>query len=606
MSIKKKIMSVLTSAACLMCMIGVSGNVEETVDAATLSGLSSAEITSQMKIGWNLGNTFDATNANLKVNAAPEKFVTSWGNPVPTKELFETVQAGGFNTVRIPITWYQHLIYDEANDFYEIDQKWLDYVKENVDYAYELGMFIIINVHHEEWVNVAEFTDATYADAQNKLTDIWAQVAETFADYDQHLIFEGMNEPRQTGLGSSVEWGTGDNYSRKYINDLNAEFIKTVRGQGSAQNAERMLMLPGYCASSSAEAINAIEIPSGAGNVALSVHAYAPYFFTMDTSDKANHEFPGSSGWGESYEYHLDSLFNSLKGISSSKGAPIVIGEFSASDFENTDSRVAWAKYYLSRAKDAGIPCVLWDNNAEYNGTGEAHGYVYRATNTWYPNSKLVVAAMMDTLGITGYKLPDYAEYVKPVFSWDDVNIGSDWVELFRADEGKEIAAWKNFTISGWKDYVNENYKLVVVHDSDVAPTVIFQGGWYTVTANEEDSFLAYFDYNNITETLEANEVALADMKNMFVSATAQSATIYGVYAIPVAGSSVTLRGDVNADGLVDVADIVALMMFIADSEENPLGKTAMLNADCTGDGLINSMDCVLLRRALIGETKLG
>lgn len=602
MSIKKKILSVLTSAACMLCMMSVSDNAEETVEAATLSGLSAAEITSQMKIGWNLGNSFDATSGSLKPNAAPEKFVTSWGNPEPEKELFETVKAGGFNTVRIPITWYQHLVYDEANDFYEIDQSWMDYVKKNVDYAYNLGMFIIINVHHEEWVNVAEFTDATYAEAENKLTDIWAQVSETFADYDQHLIFEGMNEPRQTGLGSDVEWGTGDSYSRKYINDLNAAFISTVRGQGSAQNAERMLMIPGYCASSSAEAISAIEIPSGAGNVAYSVHAYAPYFFTMDTSDKANHTFPGSSGWGESYEYHLDNLFRSLKSISSSRGVPIVIGEFSASDFENTDSRVEWAKYYLTKAKEAGIPCVLWDNNADYDGTGEAHGYVYRLTNTWYPNSKPVIEAMMDTLGITGYSLPDYKEYVKPVFSWENAGIGSNWVELYRAEEGKKLSAWKNFTISGWKDYVNENYKIVILYDSETTPSLVFQGGWYTVTSDEDDDFTAYFEYDNVVETLTANEVELADMKNMFVSASSKTAMIYGVYAIPMTAS---LRGDANVDGLVNVADIVALQMFFVSSEENPLTDVGMLNADCTGDGLVNSMDCVLVRRALIGETTL-
>ena len=34
-------------------------------------------------------------------------------------------------------------------------------------------------------------------DASKKLNDIWSCLAETFGDYDQHPVFEGMNEPEK-------------------------------------------------------------------------------------------------------------------------------------------------------------------------------------------------------------------------------------------------------------------------------------------------------------------------------------------------------------------------------------------------------------------------
>lgn len=109
------------------------------------------------------------------------------------------------------------MIYNENTDTYEIDKVWMDYVKQTVDYAYNLDMFVILNVHHEEWVNVERFTSETYADASHKLEDIWSQISDTFSNYDQRLIFEGMNEPRETNNPSNSEWGSGDTNSWNYI-----------------------------------------------------------------------------------------------------------------------------------------------------------------------------------------------------------------------------------------------------------------------------------------------------------------------------------------------------------------------------------------------------
>lgn len=613
--ISNRILSAVSAAA--MSVTAMGALPFTSAQAAGLTGQDAKGITSQMVIGWNLGNTLDCSGTKYKSDAAPGKFATAWGNPEPTAELVQTVKDGGFNTIRIPTTWYQHLEWDETSQMYLINDTWMDYVKQTVDYAYDRDMFIILNMHHEDFINAKIFTDETYAVASKKLEDIWKQVAEEFKDYDQHLIFEGMNEPRQTGNPAVSEWGNGTDdggYTTKYVNDLNAVFVNAVRSQGSAANQERLLMLPGYVASSDAKAIRAIEIPANAGNVALSVHAYAPYFFTMATDTYANHEFPGKSGWGEDYEYALTNLFNTLNQIQSEKNAPIIIGEFSASDFGNTEDRARWATDYLTKAKAAGIPCVLWDNNVIGRKDGEAHGYVYRATNTWYNESIPVIKAMMAVYGINPI-LPEYSAYVKPAFDWSKINIGDNWIELYRSEDGKELEAWKNFTVSGWKDYVNENYDLVLIYDSDDTPELVLQGdgkdgSWNRVSSSDETDtmFMMTFTYDDMVGALDGETVA--DMGNLFISATMGDLTAYGLYAVPKGGvqqptdntdesvDTMPVFGDADNNGVVELKDIITLQKYILGVP----GVKAYSTADMNADGVLDVFDLALLKRLVLNS----
>ena len=625
MSLKKKILSVITSAACIMscvCMFGNQANDQYTAEAVGLTGQSAFDITSQMVIGWNLGNSLDSTNDNLTMDSSPKKFAMAWGNPEPTKELIEAVKNGGFNTIRIPTTWYQHLYLDESTNTYKIDAKWLAYVKQFVDYAYDMDMFVILNVHHENWVNVAKFTDETYNDASKKLNDIWSCLAETFKDYDQHLVFEGMNEPRETNNPSNSEWGDGDANSWNYINRLNKVFVDAVRGQGSSYNKERLLMLPGYHAGNSVSTVRAIEIPENSGNVALSVHAYNPYFFCMDTSNMANHTYPGASGYGSDYKTELQTMFNSYKSIIAEKNVPIVMGEFSASDFNNTESRINWAKDYLSMAKDAGIPCVLWDNNVVADGNsdnGEAHGYIYRLTNTWYPNSAPVIAAMMDTVGVSDYNLPEYKEYVAPEFSWNNVKIGDDWIELYYNKDGNALTAWTPDKVSGWQQYLNEDYMYAMVFDAMIDPAIVAQtsnNGWYYILSDNDlnSDFVLYYTYEDIKKVFDSNSADIGSISDLYVSAHAGDATIYGLYAVPVNSVQPSteetteetteevkpdiIPGDVNEDKRVNVFDSVALRSHPVPMVVLPPSPSP---ADTNGNGTIEIADLVLLNQWLVG-----
>jgi len=350
----------------LLVMLMLAAMMPLTSIAEELTGMTAMEITNMMGIGWNLGNTFDATGGNKYSLYSQE---TSWGNPKVTPELIHRVKEAGFTTIRIPVTWYRQLSGDGT---YTVNETFMGRVKEVVDMAYNEGLFVIINMHHEEWLNSATL-DKDYVKIGEQLAAIWRQIADTFAEYDQHLIFEGMNEPRMKD--TSVEWN-GNDAGYAAVNYLNQVFVNTIRTDAKGYNAERALMIPGYAASSSSSVMLKVEIPQWNGapaeNIIVSVHCYTPYDFCLsDVQTNFNKLFT-------SHTTPIDMIFYSIKGHFLSKGIPVVIGETGATNKDNTTAREHWAYYMGKQAATYGVPIVIWDNGHNGNSGGECHSWLNR------------------------------------------------------------------------------------------------------------------------------------------------------------------------------------------------------------------------------------
>jgi endoglucanase len=339
-----------------------------------MESMSAADVVSQMRIGWNIGNTMDASASGALPLDPPYKCETAWGNPQVTQELIDAVLDSGFNVIRIPVSWSSHV---GAAPDYEITESWMNRVQEIVDYAYNKGAYVILNLHHETWNDPYYDSEEAICDRMQK---IWTQIADRFEDYDEHLIFEGQNEPRKQG--TSVEWTGGDQEGWDVVNASNAAFVEAVRSAGGS-NPYRMLMIPGYAASSSTTALEHIEIPEGDNRIIVSVHAYTPYNFALNVN--------GTSAWNNDTK-DIDQLMSNLKSLFIDKGIPVIIGEFGAMNKENEAERAEWATYYLTKAKEIGVPCIWWDNGA-FSGSGELFGLFDRTTGeVAYPD---LLEAMM-------------------------------------------------------------------------------------------------------------------------------------------------------------------------------------------------------------------
>lgn len=368
MSILSKIIALVTAATMLTGVNpGEAGSkldeymaAQETANSGALtSPVDPVELCGRITVGWNLGNSLDATGSGMSSE-------TSWGNPKTTRELILKVKEAGFDAVRIPTTWYNHLDSD-----FNISEEWLARVQEVVDYAYDEGMYVILNVHHENWNDPYE---NTLPDVKKKIKKLWTQIANRFESYGERLIFEGMNEPRWKN--TNYEWNGGNAEGRRVVNAYNECFVETVRATGG-NNRYRALMIPTYAASASG--LDGFTVPQDKSLI-VSVHAYSPYNFAMNPSGTTKFDPNNTSDTQE-----LTWLAGTLYDRFISKGTGVIIGECGTANKNNYSDRVNWAGYFPRLFRSKGIPVFLWDNNA-YGSGNETFGQLHRDTLAWeYP-----------------------------------------------------------------------------------------------------------------------------------------------------------------------------------------------------------------------------
>lgn len=364
----KKITAAAAAMAVALSMAGCGGSSEEE-NAAEWTELDQSAITAAMGMGWNLGNQLEAVN-----NKVPDE--TAWGNPKVSETLIKLVKDQGFKTIRIPVSYLSKI--GEAPD-YKIDEAWLDRIQEVVDYVVNNDMFAIINMHGDGYYTIDGAwllcVDENQDEIKDKYEKVWKQIAERFKDYDQHLIFESMNEEFDNTYGEPNPTGYAN------INAYNQIFVDTVRKTGS-NNSKRWLLMPGwntnigYTAGDKGFVIPEDKFCKADGKrIMISVHYYDPYNFALDenlasaTTQWGKYATGKVDTWGQ--EDYVDSQMKLLNDKFVSQGYPVVIGEMGVVDKTHIDLtmdefRRYWNEYVVKAAKDNGCIPVYWDNG--YNG----------------------------------------------------------------------------------------------------------------------------------------------------------------------------------------------------------------------------------------------
>jgi endoglucanase len=319
-------------------------------------------VASQMKVGWNLGNTLEAICSE-----------TAWGGATTTQQFINTVKASGFNTIRLPIAWDCHA----TNGV--IDPAWIARVKTVVDYCINQNLYVIINIHWDNGWLENNVTTAAQASVNAKQQNYWTQIANYFKNYNERLLFAGANEP-------NVEDATGMSVLLSY----HQTFINAVRATGG-NNSSRTLIIQGP--STDIEKTNTLmnTMPTDqiANRLMVEVHYYSPYQFTLMSQDESwgNMFYYWGNGyhsttdasrnatWGE--ESYVESVFGLMKTKFIDKGIPVIIGEFAANKRSlsapsdqalHVASRLYFYRYVVSSARNKGIIPICWDINMQmYN-----------------------------------------------------------------------------------------------------------------------------------------------------------------------------------------------------------------------------------------------
>ncbi|MBE5815991.1 MAG: glycoside hydrolase family 5 protein [Clostridiales bacterium] len=292
---------------------------------------------SNMGPGFNLGNTLDSTSYNLNDAKAgkigwilqwgqkgadgkvlPKAFETAWGQPQVTAAQADYILSLGFGTVRVPVTWAEHL--DENGT---IDPAWMDRVEEVVSLFHSRGAYVILNVHHDGGADGwAEASEASYNAYSARFAGIWQQIARRFERYDERLMFEGINEM----LDEHNNWNTPSPEAAKWHNAWNSLFVKTVRATGG-NNAQRNLLLMTYSGGGSETNFTSLTLPEGDEHLMITVHNYDPQAFTWTTATWTTM----TARWDAAVHGEmLRKSFEVYKKYSDLYGVPVVLGEYNA------------------------------------------------------------------------------------------------------------------------------------------------------------------------------------------------------------------------------------------------------------------------------------
>ncbi len=337
-------------------------------DGVMREDLSALELTRLMGNGINLGNTFEACDANTPYTPGrdPRTYEVTWGQPVTTQEMLTAMKAAGFDAIRIPVAWMTNAT-DLANGDYTIDPAYLARVKEVVDYARNAGMYVIINDHWDGgwWGMFGSESAETRAFAMEAYKGMWRQIAAYFADYSDYVIFEAANEElgarfdeNSRYCSDSVVTYLDDDARYTLTNEVNQAFVDTVRAAGG-NNDRRFLLVAGYGTNIDQTCDPRFRMPadSAEDKLLLSVHYYDPWSY-CGASTAA-----GATAWGTKSDYeYMDAQLQKMTRFTQ-QGIGIVIGEYGAlpGDDGLKANTLAYHARFLDLCDAYDLTSCLWD-----------------------------------------------------------------------------------------------------------------------------------------------------------------------------------------------------------------------------------------------------
>jgi endoglucanase len=289
--------------------------------------------------------------------------------------------------VRIPVTWLEgfdgHTLADAQGNL-QVDHPRLMQLDTVINYALQLGLYVVINAHHERTFKQTYDGSPAMDDIS---TTLWRGIARRYQAYPHHLIFELLNEPN----GSFGEWnGEGPKpfdpqalTCTRHIFQIGHEAVRATGGG----NAYRLVMIAtnGLGTHTTIEEVYPLkEHLPGKGEdpyLAIQVHSYNPWSFCGQEGN--NDEYPGKSS--------IEASLRQVAAHSRSFNVPINYGEFGVGRATNTEERNTdlVKEYYrtmILTCREEKMSSTVWDDRGWFalisrNEAGE-YQFVYDLVST--------------------------------------------------------------------------------------------------------------------------------------------------------------------------------------------------------------------------------
>ncbi len=351
----KKIIALLLGAALTVSALTACDN-----GSSDMGEMSTMEIVKDMGMGINLGNTLESCG-NWINSSSVTNYETAWGSPVITQDMIKGYREAGYGVLRVPVAWSNMMAAD-----YTIHPDYIARAKEIVGWALDAELYVILNIHYDGgwWTEFP--TDK--ANCMEKYVRVWEQLSEAFEEYDEHLMFESLNEEGGWDSLWNRYSGSLDGKAESFglLNEINQTFVDTVRDSGG-NNAQRHLLIAGYNTDIDLTCDAMFKMPKDSANrLAVSVHYYTPSTFCILTEDaswgKARTE------WGNEKDIaELNQYMDMLKTTFVDKGYPVIIGEYGVAVENKTREMINLYVTTVCEAAYTRDMCpVLWSTTGNF------------------------------------------------------------------------------------------------------------------------------------------------------------------------------------------------------------------------------------------------
>lgn len=489
-----------TSAPTLAPGSHLSANGIPTIDNGVMrSDLSAFDIVHDMGIGINLGNTMEACGSWLNSSNVSD-YETAWGAPITTQKMITGMKQAGFRSIRIPVAWSNIMSTDGK---YTINNDYFNRVETIMNYAFNEGMYVIVNIHFDSgwWARFGSTDADERAEAMNKYKTMWTQIANRYKEYSDYLIFESANEELGARLNSKDDYENSGYFSGEdelyaMTNTINQTFVNIVRGTGG-NNSKRHLLIAGYDTDITKTCDARYQMPTDSisDHMMVSIHYYSPSTYCI--VDDVNNSWGYRDSWGSGDDIAaMKSDLSNMKVSFVNKGIPVIIGEYGVCDtklsetsFQRKEGRDVFFKTVCEYALNNGMVPMLWDTGSAYDRSSA------KIKNTTEAANFLAMKELAE-------KNPVYVPAVgKDTLSWNGT-VGNDSWNPVAPVAGEDCdfvmtSVGGCYSISG-VDWTAFDHPTLTLHSDSLTGNVTYK---IATTVNTGNQYYFYMEGDQVKKT---------------------------------------------------------------------------------------------------------
>jgi len=332
----------------------------------TFTEESAWNASTKMKNGANISNDLDCVVKGLKeYDLPPIIWEEAWSATPVTLENIRYLKSLGFNAIRLPVSWAQHL--DSNNNVYA---SWMNRVQEVVDWCMDEDLYVIMNTHHDggpkneaegsSWIRA---TEESYNASKDLYVKILIQICDRFKNYSEKLIFANVNEVCPGDVIPNDSSKVPDSAFRA-MEKWNQLFVDTVRNSGG-NNSIRNISVSSVATAYDSNALSRIQLPidSAKNHLLFEVHCYDPWTFCGHGDECTVSEFDKSG-------FDINRALVPSFEFSETHNVPVYIGEWGVFDYTNEaagiskivsdEDRVKYVNQFISYATKHGLTPFIW------------------------------------------------------------------------------------------------------------------------------------------------------------------------------------------------------------------------------------------------------